>query len=186
MKATITTPFPSNFTANIRITHSDKGFKGTLYHKEVGVKDYKTDLDPDETQLVLSIVSRASGNEILFDPEPKNLLKDFKGALEKLKQQESRDAETLDKQEARISELETELSNVRQAHEIEMQAAKRASENAVSRIKELTEELKAERAKDPTDPPPASVKQPTTEVINPKPTETSTTEAADKTEVPNA
>lgn len=188
MKAKITTPFPSNFTCTIRIVHDERaGFRGTLLHKEVGIKDYKTDLEPDETNQILSIVTRASNGDLVFDPPPQNLLKLWKTGLEKAKEQEQQDAAVLDKQEARITELESELTKAREAHsaelvktretfeneltairdthaaeiltvkneltktreahEIEINAAKRASENAVGRIKELTEELKAERAK---------------------------------------
>lgn len=177
MPAKQTSPLPSNFSVQVRISYDEKlGFKGTLSHKVVDVKDYKTDLTGDETNLILAVVVRASKGEVSFDPEPKNLLVEWKNAIERAKQQEEKDARTLDAQEARITQLEEQLAKEKESHQTEMNAAKRASENAVERIKELTGELKAEREKNAIQPvestPPAAPVTAKTPAAAPPATET--------------
>lgn len=144
----ITQPLPSNFSCTILFApEGGKGpLKGHLNAKVVGVRDYKKQLRDEETSLLLAIISEASGGELAFDPPPVNYLATWKDALEAAKRQEQKDTETLEAQTVTIEQLRSEL-----------EAAKTASKNAVERIQELTEELRAERSKTPTIPPPPTV-----------------------------
>ena len=111
--------------------------KGNLNVKILN-KEYNEPLTTDEVTVLLGIVSRASKGALKLDNAPPDLLVEWKGALERLKEQASEDVKTLESQTQRIDQLERDL-------ELE----KRAGENARNRIEELINELREERKPKP-------------------------------------